>query len=126
MRIKILSLAVLTLAITAMGASKPKAGAKANIIEGKKIFETNCATCHGKTGQGDGPTAATLDPKPRNFTDAAYMQKRPIEALKKVITEGGAANGFSPFMAAWGGTLTPKQIDDVLAYVLTFSAKKSK
>jgi mono/diheme cytochrome c family protein len=29
-------------------------------IEGKKVFEANCAVCHGANGDGSGPMAATL------------------------------------------------------------------
>jgi high-affinity iron transporter len=39
---------------------------------GKIIFSQNCASCHGETGRGDGPSRATINPKepaPTNFTD---------------------------------------------------------
>jgi len=29
-------------------------------IQGKQVFEANCAVCHGATGNGDGPMATTL------------------------------------------------------------------
>ncbi len=38
------------------------------VEKGKKIFEKVCWTCHGMTGQGDGPAAEALDPSPKNFT----------------------------------------------------------
>src|SRR5262245_2085275 len=37
--------------------------------EARQLFATVCATCHGPTGQGDGQAAASLNPKPRNYTD---------------------------------------------------------
>ncbi len=102
------------------------AGKKFDAIEGKKIFEANCASCHGVGGHGDGVAAAALKPKPRNLTDKAYMSKRSWEELHKVISEGGANSGFSALMPAWKGALKKPQIDNVLAYVLSFSGNSAK
>jgi len=113
---------VVALSVFTMANAKPAAVKKAgSLAEGKKVFETNCIVCHGKEGKGDGAAAAALNPKPRNFNDAVYMQGRPIATLKKVITEGGQSVGLSPIMAGWQGTLTAPQIESVLKYVLTFS-----
>src|SRR5690606_24865184 len=30
-------------------------GHSPTLLQGKKVFETNCASCHGTTGLGDGP-----------------------------------------------------------------------
>ncbi|MBI1931234.1 MAG: cytochrome c [Ignavibacteriales bacterium] len=40
------------------------------IEKGKTLFKTNCASCHGDNGNGDGAAAAALNPKPRNFHQA--------------------------------------------------------
>lgn len=113
---------------TAVLADGKKAPAKkaALIQEGRAIFETNCASCHGPTGMGDGPAAVALDPKPRNLADAAYMKTRPEATLRKVITEGGQSVGLSPVMVGWQGALTPEQIDAVLAYVQSLGKAKKK
>ena len=39
---------------------------------GKKTFESNCAPCHGLNGDGQGPAAYLLYPKPRNFVAAKF------------------------------------------------------
>ncbi|MBM4261294.1 MAG: c-type cytochrome [Deltaproteobacteria bacterium] len=42
------------------------------LATGKKIYEENCAQCHGATGKGDGPGRESMNPKtplPANFTD---------------------------------------------------------
>ena len=44
------------------------ARAAGDAAKGKILFETNCASCHGTSGKGDGPVGAALDPKPRDFT----------------------------------------------------------
>jgi len=35
-----------------------------SIAEGKALFAEHCAVCHGRRGDGDGPAAATLQPRP--------------------------------------------------------------
>jgi len=103
--------------------AKAKKAESADLVKGKKVFEMYCVSCHGAKGVGDGVAAAALNPKPRNFTDSAYMAAKTDEQLKKVIVEGGAANGLSPMMAPWGGTLKPDEITNVLGYVRQFAKK---
>jgi mono/diheme cytochrome c family protein len=75
----------------------PAADAQA---EADKIFMTRCASCHGIDGRGDGPGAANLNPKPRNYHDKAWQKSVTDEHIKKTIVYGGAAVGKSPSMAA--------------------------
>lgn len=37
-----------------------------------KLFAQHCAACHGETGDGQGPAAKFLEPKPRNLRDSRY------------------------------------------------------
>ena len=39
---------------------------------GKALYERYCIFCHGTHGDGRGESAAYLDPKPRDFTQATY------------------------------------------------------
>jgi len=39
---------------------------------GKELYEKHCAECHGSSGQGDGPAAQLLMPRPRDFTGGKY------------------------------------------------------
>jgi len=66
----------------------------------KETFLTTCATCHGETGQGDGPGAAALEPKPRKFGDKAWQASVTDEHIEKVMVYGGAAAGKSAQMPA--------------------------
>lgn len=104
-------------------ASKAK---KINLAGGKKAYQTYCIACHGEKGKGDGPAGMALKPKPRNFTDTAFIKKEPKMKMYNVINEGGKKYGLSPMMSAWGKSLKPDQINDVLAYVLTFSESSSE
>lgn len=86
---------------------------------GKIKFQQMCAACHGPAGKGDGAAAAALNPKPRNFTDAAYMSKRTDVQLAAVIKNGGPANGLSPLMAPFGSSLSDADIANIVAYIRT-------
>ena len=57
--------------------------------EGKNIFETQCFTCHGTDGRGDGPVAASLNPKPANLT-SSKVQGQSDGAIFWKITNGNA------------------------------------
>jgi mono/diheme cytochrome c family protein len=114
-------------AVAGEEAAAPKATVKKfDVADGKKVFEANCATCHGAAGKGDGAAAAALNPKPRNLTDAKYMNTRSWEALHKVVAEGGANSGLSALMPAWKGILKKPQLDNVLAYVVSLSGNSAK
>ncbi|NVJ26624.1 FTR1 family protein [Myxococcus sp. AM011] len=40
---------------------------------GEKLFQTNCAACHGADGSANLPISATMEPAPANFRDAELM-----------------------------------------------------
>jgi len=94
-------------ATPAPSSSAPAAGGD----EGAQIYAQRCALCHGATGHGDGPAAASLNPKPRNHTDGAYMNSRTDDQLLEVIRNG------KPPMPAWKGVLTEDQMHAVLKHV---------
>ncbi len=89
----------------------------ADSARGQEVYNLYCATCHGATGLGDGVAAAALDPKPRDLSSAAILETYTDEYLVNVITNGGAAVGKSPMMTAWGGIISPEDIDNVVAHI---------
>lgn len=72
----------------------------AAVAEADSVYSTRCATCHGATGRGDGPGAANLNPKPRDYSDQAWQKTVTDEDIEKTIVYGGAAVGKSPLMVA--------------------------
>ena len=85
-------------------------------------YKLTCGTCHGDAGDGNGPAGAALNPKPRDFTDAAWWddEKTTDEYVAKVIKEGGPAVGLSPLMAPWGGQYDDEQIAAMVEHLKTF------
>jgi cytochrome c len=65
-------------ALAATGGKASAAKKAAQLEEGRKIYEINFVACHGAQGKGDGAAAAAMEPKPRDFTDAAYMKRLPL------------------------------------------------
>ena len=68
--------------------------------EADQLFATRCAACHGPNGEGNGPAAAALNPKPQNYHDQAWQATTTDEQIEKAIVYGGAVVGKSPAMAA--------------------------
>ncbi|HXH28375.1 MAG TPA: cytochrome c [Candidatus Polarisedimenticolia bacterium] len=126
MTIQKLSMTVAALAALLLPAAALAAG---DAAAGKTVFTTNCASCHGDSGKGNGPVGAALQPPPRDFTKAEFKfdtdgdGKTGTDAdLKNVITQGAAAFGGSPLMAPWP-TLSDADIANVIAFIRTFKGK---
>jgi mono/diheme cytochrome c family protein len=70
-------------------------GASDLVAKGKEVYETNCASCHGPNGAGDGPAGAALNPKPRNFAQAdGWKNGKTKEGIIKTLKEGIAGSGM--------------------------------
>jgi len=52
------------------------------------LFSQQCVSCHGLTGQGDGPLAASMDPPPTDFTERARYLDRTVMGLYNTVTQG--------------------------------------
>lgn len=79
----------------ASSAGQPSAAA---IAEAKSIFENRCVACHGTKGAGDGPTSASLTPKPRALNSADWQTSVTDDHIRKVIVGGGPAVGLNAIM----------------------------
>jgi cytochrome c553 len=86
--------------------------------EAQTMFKTVCAACHGESGTGDGPGAAALTPKPRNYTDKAWQASVTDEQIKQTIVMGGAAVGKSPSMPAQPQLKEKPEIVDALVQLI--------
>lgn len=88
-------------------------GLKGDPAKGQTFYMSNCFTCHGKAGDGEGPRSTFIRPKPRNFLhpDARRTLNRP--ALLKAIHNGKVGT----VMPAWGKVLNDQEIANVAEFV---------
>ncbi len=86
-------------------------------------YKELCVKCHGVSGKGNGPEAATLNPRPADYTDCKKMTKDSDETLFKIIKGGSQSVGRSKEMPPWGEALTDQEIHDLVAYVRSFCKK---
>ncbi len=61
------------------------------------LYAQQCAACHGASGHGDGPGAASLVPPPIAFTDANRAAQRSPFALYEVISQGLQGTAMTSF-----------------------------
>lgn len=81
--------------------------------EGAKVFKTNCETCHGPQGYGDGPAGQALDPKPKNLPELAAQVGDDYLFWRVNTGKPGTS------MAPWAGILTEEQIWQAVAFIRT-------
>ena len=104
----------------------PAVASAGDAAAGKTPYTTNCVSCHGETGKGDGPVGLVLQPPPRDFSVGDFKFDTDEDGtpgtdadLKAVIAKGAGAFGGNQMMAAWGGILSDEDIDNIVAYIRT-------
>ncbi len=55
---------------------------------GRALFGKHCSRCHGRNGNGHGPDADGLTPRPRNLTNRFYVAARSDRQLLRAIAYG--------------------------------------
>ena len=96
-------------------------------IVGRKngLYREHCAHCHGVTGDGMGPTAAFLNPYPRDYRPGVFKFKsteradKPTHADLLRILRNGIAGTSMPSFAL----LSEPQIDALVEYVKYLSIR---
>ncbi len=68
-----------------------------HVAAGKNLFLINCSSCHGNGGQGNGPAAAALNPKPRDFTSGYWKYGGGVARIVQTITTGSPGTAMAPF-----------------------------
>jgi len=93
----------------------------------KVVYDFYCAQCHGEGGKGDGVNVTKdMATTPRNFTNAADMNKLSDKDLRSAIADGGPAVGKSAIMPPWSKTLTDKEIDALVKHIRVLCKCKGK
>jgi len=89
------------------------------LVAGEELYSTNCVSCHGASGRGDGLQAASFGDQLPDFTDLEWMSETSDQELQTVIT-----NGSSTGMPAFNETLTEDERWALVSYLrsLTFTS----
>lgn len=88
-------------------------GLKGDAAKGKKFYLANCATCHGDKGDGKGPRAYFINPKPVNFLSEKSRASLNRPTLFTII----AAGKLGTEMPAWRHVLNDQEMANVAEYV---------
>lgn len=88
-------------------------GLKGDPKAGGAFYMKNCATCHGEKGDGQGPRAYFINPKPRNFLDESWRAQFNRPLLFQVTARGKLGTE----MPAWDKVLTEQEIANVAEFV---------
>jgi mono/diheme cytochrome c family protein len=102
---------------------RPEHRATARLETGQQIYQVHCAGCHGARGDGRGPAARFLEPKPADFTRGIFKfasvkagQLPRDEDLMRTLTRGLPGSS----MPSWQALPAEDQLA-VIAYLKTFS-----
>ena len=87
------------------------------ITKGKVLYNRYCSFCHGESGEGDGLNAYSMPIKPRNFNDQSIMAQKSDFDLEKVVLSGGASQGLSQYMPAFGKTFSNLEAKHLIKHI---------
>ncbi len=119
---------VILMAIGALAAGCTAGGASPDtgFERGKAVYSGNCAVCHGEAGDGKGPAAFLLFPKPRNFQLSEFKLRSTPEGtlptdddLMKTVAQGIPGTG----MFAFSEILTEAERRSAVNYIKTLAPR---
>ncbi len=135
-RLALACMAAVLLAVTSLAAqaadkpSGPRPETTPELLsEGQSVYFRRCSFCHGLLGDGEGPAAEYLDPRPRDFTLGTFKFRTTQsgelptdEDLFRTISRGLPGTGMQAFDAALiKNGLTEQERWAVIAYIKTFA-----
>lgn len=93
---------------------------------GQALYRRHCLHCHGVSGDGGGPTARFLFPRPRDFrlgkykfTSTPYGAKPTRDDLRKTLRNGVHGSAMPSFTAL----MAPQEIEQVIDYTIFLSLR---
>ena len=95
-----------------------------SLSAGRAVYDQHCAACHGATGDGNGPAAVWLYPRPRDFSAGQFkIKSTPGQALPtdedllQSVARGLPGSSMPSF-----SYLTQQEQRDVVQYVKSLTA----
>jgi high-affinity iron transporter len=93
-----------------------------DLADGRRLYEQNCASCHGGRGLGDGPAAAAITPMPPAIGTSAVMWSVAPAMVYRKVTVGVTGTA----MPAFGAALTAEQRWNIVMYLLTLRSSPAQ
>ncbi len=110
----------------AFGADKADRDDFNRYLQGRYIFKSHCAPCHGETGRGNGPWAEGMTIQPRNFRLGIFkyrttpMGRQPTDDdLRRTISRGVSGTAMPTFAS----TLSDRDLTAILVYLKNLSGR---
>lgn len=112
---------------TPMAPTRPGAddAAREHLRLGAQVYAKRCAQCHGVNGDGAGPAAEFLTPRPRDyrmgifkFSSTPYGARPRREDLVRTVREGVVGTSMPSF-----ALLPPAELEAVVDYVIFLSER---
>ena len=135
MRISAACLAALCLAATSLGAQ--------DVDQGRALYQTHCATCHGADADGQGPLAPALVLQPVNLTELAASNDgtfplgrvlRRIDGTDPLVSHGSPMPVYGPYFEGVANTamklpsgqpiLAPEPMADLVGDLLSIQVSQ--
>lgn len=85
-----------------------------NLARGRRLYESDCAPCHGETGAGDGPSSPGMTPPPTAFR-GAFLERLAPRQIYNALTHGVPDTA----MPSYHGAYDEQQRWDVAFFVPT-------
>ena len=89
-----------------------------DLAEGRRLYETTCASCHGALGKGDGAAGRGMNPPPPAVGDGTAMIDVSPATMYRIVSVG---IGGTP-MVGYAASMTPEQRWNVVSYLISLRA----
>jgi mono/diheme cytochrome c family protein len=100
-------------------------GLNPSILKGSRLYRVQCMYCHGFGGAGNGPSAASFNPRPRDYRRGAFKWKSTAQSQKptrddlfRVVHDGISGTSMPPFKL-----LPDEEIRQLVEYVIYLSTR---
>ncbi|NOX53498.1 MAG: c-type cytochrome [Planctomycetes bacterium] len=93
---------------------------------GNVLFRENCAECHGITGDGNGPKASGMNPKPRDYRKGVFKftsTKPGLKPARADLVRTIQLGIPGTYMPSFEGDLSDEDIDALVEYVRWLSMR---
>jgi mono/diheme cytochrome c family protein len=114
---------------TSPAKADPEPTSPSALSQGRILYEQQCSACHGIEGDGKGPLAEALFPRPRNFTMGLFRyrstptgQLPTDQDLYRVVSRGLPGTT----MPTWDQFLRREEIQETITYLKGFSKRFAK